>query len=534
MRRNGPRARTRGAGATAYGPPELVQPLRLAESEFLQVLLDRFTLERHGRGTRLSVDFDDDTPAISLRQAKTAIRLATRDFARRAQRYQDELDAFLLRRAGRRYEFRDPSFRFRYVSGGSLPVIRMGSREYYCLFYRDVPPIGWNIANGGSDSRQELLDPLLIVERELREELIVVDLRHRRRYAFAADVGKPLEHTAFMAARRLWDKRARTLDVSRFEEWQIPLKWIDGPDTLHVRQARGRPHVVERCFLNVNAEDFGIEIDRIAKMKVGDDVILCDGELIGDRLVNAVVGLFEVQRFDASFAGGATEFVPDFFFYDGTRYESHHLSEKISRCIAELGPWRSSEEAAAYRRLADRFDLCPVTRRIVARYLSMEQQSTVELRSHGTSVSPSSGRWDIFISFASEDVALARKVYERLRRTSSGRVFFSEETLRHSEFGRIIDQALESASCLVAVGTSAQHLQKPWVDYEWRSFHQDILSGRKPDATLCAFVSDVQDEDLPRPLLFRERIRCGGGQSIRTSLTKLARFLGEWHGLGDR
>jgi hypothetical protein len=45
--------------------------------------------------------------------------------------------------------FKDPLFPFRYASGGVLPILRIGRKEFFCFFYRDIDPVGWNIANGG-------------------------------------------------------------------------------------------------------------------------------------------------------------------------------------------------------------------------------------------------------------------------------------------------------------------------------------------------------------------------------------------------
>ena len=49
----------------------------------------------------------------------------------------------------------DPAFPFRFGNGGTLPVVRLADRDYYSLFYREVAPIGWNIANGGAESAAE-------------------------------------------------------------------------------------------------------------------------------------------------------------------------------------------------------------------------------------------------------------------------------------------------------------------------------------------------------------------------------------------
>jgi transcriptional regulatory protein LevR len=82
---------------------------------------------------------------------------------------------------------------------------------------------------------------------------------------------------------------------------------------------------------------------------------------------------------------------------------------------------------------------------------------------------------DVFIAFKNLDVKgaptrdseIARDVYEFL--TSKGlEVFFSAVTLEDlgtSAYKKAIDKALESAAVLVAIGTSADHLNSDWVSW---------------------------------------------------------------------
>jgi hypothetical protein len=44
---------------------------------------------------------------------------------------------------------------------------------------------------------------------------------------------------------------------------------------------------------------------------------------------------------------------------------------------------------------------------------------------------------------------------------------FTHEQLGASDYPSPIDSALESASVLLAIGTSADHLNANWVRYEW-------------------------------------------------------------------
>lgn len=117
---------------------------------------------------------------------------------------------------------------------------------------------------------------------------------------------------------------------------------------------------------------------------------------------------------------------------------------------------------------------------------------------------------DIFISFknldaegkATRDSELAREVSDYLtsRRLT---VFFSNTSLERlgaAEYTRAIDDALDAASVLIAVGTSREHLESKWVRYEWSSFFNDTLSGIKPDGRLFGYVEGITTRDLPRAL----------------------------------
>ena len=57
-----------------------VRPLHLAENHFLELLLTQFNMQRMGKGTELQVSFNDQTPAITLRQAKHQVLGRIPDF----------------------------------------------------------------------------------------------------------------------------------------------------------------------------------------------------------------------------------------------------------------------------------------------------------------------------------------------------------------------------------------------------------------------------------------------------------------------
>src|SRR5437762_2067607 len=134
---------------------EFIRPLEIAQNEFVQVLLTEFRLRPGKKGLVLDVDFDFNSDAIWLRRGKRYIKERLDPVS--MKRYQEELESILLDPDPRSYDFNDPAFPFRYGNGGTLPVVRMDNKDYYCLFYRDSHPVGWNIANGGAESLSELL-----------------------------------------------------------------------------------------------------------------------------------------------------------------------------------------------------------------------------------------------------------------------------------------------------------------------------------------------------------------------------------------
>ncbi len=109
-------------------PPDdkFIRPLHLAENHFLELLLTQFTMQRTGKGTELQVSFNHLTPAITQRLAKPAVLGRIPDFASKSATLQRGLDAFLIDQEGDEFTHNDSGFPFRYASGGTLPILRLG------------------------------------------------------------------------------------------------------------------------------------------------------------------------------------------------------------------------------------------------------------------------------------------------------------------------------------------------------------------------------------------------------------------------
>ena len=119
-------------------------------------------------------------------------------------------------------------------------------------------------------------------------------------------------------------------------------------------------------------------------------------------------------------------------------------------------------------------------------------------------------KFDVFLSFKNLDSAgnstrdsqLAHELYEFL--TAKGLSVFQSnivlEKLGETAFKKTIDDALDSAQILVAIGTSADNLESKWVRYEWDSFFTEILDGIKPAGKVFTYIEGMKIPALPRSL----------------------------------
>ena len=377
-----------------------IAPLENIEQRFLQVLVYNFQLKQMNEGVHLDVTFASDAPAIWTDAGKGEItsELIKCSFAE-IEKVQKELDSILIARDLNEYQYNGQCGPFRYASGGALPIITIGQTNYYCLIYREIPPVGWNIANGGCDSRDELLNPLNTIVRELNEELIIIDKKQTTQYFYQRFFDLP-DH---IMVREHLQKHLLGRSEKKLKSEDGLISFKDGPDTLTVKipvkMSNGDTYdvayEVDSCFININAIDGGIELDKIAHIKASNEAIFIDGEIAHyyPRLdiVNAPVGLFKKETFDQFLSDQSHEFIPDIFFWSAIRYphsteidpqgfitskinksqRKRVLLDIVDRFVDSKRVYKSSslDEFDSLRKRDKIFDLCPVTRNLVLRSL---------------------------------------------------------------------------------------------------------------------------------------------------------------------
>lgn len=104
----------------------------------------------------------------------------------------------------------------------------------------------------------------------------------------------------------------------------------------------------------------------------------------------------------------------------------------------------------------------------------------------------SSGSYDVFISFKSEDADLAEKVYQLCQRHMKV-PFWSKRTLPElskSEYEDAIYDALRKSKHFVVVLSDLKYLQANWIQREMKAFDRAITEGRKSGGNFVIVATD--------------------------------------------
>lgn len=487
---------------------EHIRKLGDPQQQMLQVLLEEFTLTKEERGRLLDVHVSEDSWSLSSKEGKSELhKKVARSRIKGQQELERKLSAFSRQKDVLSFHFDCESHPVRYANGGVLPVIRIESKDYFCLFLRDIDPLGWNIANGASDDTEEMLDPQRIIHREFGEELFICDHRTKKLYLF--DPGTGMAPAGFQSeALREWDRRLSRRRFRDYERLTIPLFWLAGPDRVRAT-VLGQERVTAGYFLSITPEDNAIEVDRVARINMRGDISLLDGECSKGTVLDRVIGLFEVKTLLKNL--NKHDHRPQLVFHGGVKGDAQDLVKLAGNYARRLEQRKVREHGFGkqYQRKRRRFDLCPITRSIISRYAEWEKDDANRERpvpiAPATETVTDPSECDVFISFRSAVTEEARGLYEHLFRRGS-RTFFSAVTLKRrgvSAYCDAIDKALQAAHCLIVVGTEPEHFTRGWVSYEWRSFLNEIHSGRKektderPEGRIFVLSGGVAAVDLP-------------------------------------
>lgn len=193
----------------------------------------------------------------------------------------------------------------RWSSAGALPLVhwrkpgQASADDWFVLFFRGINPVGWNLANGSSESVREWRNLFEVGVRELCEELVVLEgpplrqgkpvsevYRRRFRPGQAANAYPDLvrrltghdfvrEHDRLRAVQDQItisdDSSRRSLRLDEIET-NSTVKFTDG----------GQSYTTENVIFTVNPLEAGVESIFLFRFDLADNDYLLFGEVLED------------------------------------------------------------------------------------------------------------------------------------------------------------------------------------------------------------------------------------------------------------
>lgn len=301
-----------------YPLPVFVRRQDLGRSRFwpdwafsIIVLFNRIVIKRIQAGRdplfRLEVDLRDQSFGIYNHWGKRFMMSEwgnDSSFDRTCEEWSDQVSQML----GSRSKRQDPlvldceRLPMRWASGGFLPIVRWKQKQkpkerWFAFFFRDINPVGWNVANGASESKREYKDLRFLIAREFAEELVVLNSPPGHGcsslpFDFPDDemnnAMQPLakEH---LSHRRFYDGIAIEVDQKRKTELsELPTPFSVRID-YHSPSLADRHSTVDNVLFQVNPYEFGIEVLKVCEFDVPEQGYLLDGEIWVWRGVHMLV-----------------------------------------------------------------------------------------------------------------------------------------------------------------------------------------------------------------------------------------------------
>ena len=285
----------------------------------IAVLQSPLTICRRNGGTTLEIDLRNQRYAIydNIGKRYLTSRFVPELQADRTQKCRvesAEITAFLRSKTASGTQ-RTTIPGLRWASGGALPIVTYDSRDWFCLFHRDIGPLGWNLANGGSEFADEWVNLRHLIYREMTEEVVVCDgiptggavLNHYR---------LDFDHNWFPKKRTPADELCTRHHELRRRVDDIEIQWnqihrriqpIDHTshkvhvidDVVHGVFATGPADDTDDILIAVNPFELGVEVIRLIRFDLQPGEYILDGEVVrsrfGDYLARRPVGLVSVD-----------------------------------------------------------------------------------------------------------------------------------------------------------------------------------------------------------------------------------------------
>lgn len=310
-----------GRGGAAGVP--LVVPARLANKHSIwphwafniRILLSGVEVDATSSGPVVTVRLSSDDYAIYNNRGKKWLRSHPRAGESYDERrsltvqFTEALREAESRRDGWSVTIGE-GYPLRWSSGGCLPIVEIERERWVAMIFRDLAPIGWNVANGASESINEQVDVARVLRREFREELIVLSedpTRGSNRHPQAVHVRSLLwfgesrrkrYESPGLALRRRHDDL--TLVDTQDERVQEAIEVVPQATPWRVRVigTDGRSTWLDNTIPSLDAGEHGLEAIQVVAFRLDPKNVLLDGEVLEttNALARRPIALFRLSR----------------------------------------------------------------------------------------------------------------------------------------------------------------------------------------------------------------------------------------------
>ena len=239
------------------------------------------------------------------------------NLVKKDQEIQGFLNGTLDNRA-ERLKLKDLGIYLRWASGGVLSIVEYNDRKYIPLFYRDKKPFGWNLFIGSTERQfdangnlinnvfDEFNNPLLFINREFEEELLVFDeypdsnKKNNKIVPICLtshSAGIEKYYNKHIALRNKYDR----LNIIEHENKFIQTKVLNTDMIVKIGNRNFSDFLI--CF---NLMELGIEVVQVVMYRLEKGNVLIDGEILTneeDELVRMPIALISCDFLKKHFKG---------------------------------------------------------------------------------------------------------------------------------------------------------------------------------------------------------------------------------------
>ena len=195
------------------------------------------------------------------------------------------------------------------LTGDTALVLAIEGKRYLCSIYRDIYPKGWLVPGGCSRSREELLNPRILIARECAEEVLICDTAGKI-YNFSTSINEVMENV------EAWQKERALIagEIVSLSTEELPL--AKGVARNMIIRLNGQEAKIENITVVIDAAVASVAtntyLEVVLPIKL-NELRLFDGEKLPNKvLLNRPVRLTDEQGdWSAIFSRGDNLFLAD-------------------------------------------------------------------------------------------------------------------------------------------------------------------------------------------------------------------------------